>query len=90
MEEMLAKDQGLVVRTRTKVDAEGRIISANYGKIYGAIGASSFPLQISTTSAVFFFNPAGNDTSLEFDDKFPPDLKNGIRLPVNPGSLRYY
>ena len=33
--EKLGKDEYMVFRTRTKVDGEGRLISARYGKLYG-------------------------------------------------------
>ncbi len=58
----LTGDNYLVFRTRTKVDSEGRLVSAHYGKIYGdwhIIGVGGMRMQ----EAVF--NPTPNDTNLE-------------------------
>jgi len=56
------------LRVRTKLDAAGKIMSANYAKIYG-----DFP------KFVCFYNPTPNDRNLEFD----PDknlAKDGPRV----------
>jgi hypothetical protein len=45
-------------RVRSKTDANGRIISANYGKIYGNF-----------MSFIYYFNPNLNDRNVEFDPK---------------------
>ena len=58
----LKSDKYLVFRTRTKVDAEGRLVSALYGKIYGNwnfVGPGGMSM------AQFVFNPRPNDTNLE-------------------------
>lgn len=58
----LKSDKYLVFRTRTKVDAEGRLVSALYGKIYGDwnfVGPGGMSM------AQFVFNPRPNDTNLE-------------------------
>ena len=59
--ELLDGDEYLVIRTRTKRDEEGRIISANYAKIYGPI---SFCFGMNFIS---YFNPNENDPNLEAD-----------------------
>ena len=56
----LAEDEYLVFRTRVVRDKDGKIISANYGKIYGAMGAFQ---NFGYSSC--FFNPVQNDTNLE-------------------------
>ena len=61
--ELLDGDEYLVIRTRTKRDEEGRIISANYAKIYGPI---SFCFGMNFIS---YFNPNENDPNLEADTK---------------------
>ena len=70
-DEKITQDQGLVLRTRTKVDAEGNLISAHYGKIYGEIGLHNGllreELKCDDGNAKLFFNPAENDTNLEYD-----------------------
>jgi hypothetical protein len=56
------------LRVRTKLDTAGKIMSANYAKIYGDF--SKF---------VYFYNPTPNDRNLEFD----PDknlAKDGPRV----------
>ena len=56
------------LRVRTKLDETGKIMSANYAKIYG-----DFP------KFVYFYNPTSNDRNLEFD----PDknlAKDGPRV----------
>ena len=58
----LKSDKYLVFRTRTKVDTEGKLISAFYGKIYGDwnfVGPGGMSM------AQFVFNPRPNDTNLE-------------------------
>jgi len=45
-------------RVRSKTDAHGRIVSANYGKIYGNF-----------MSFIYYFNPNLNDRNVEFDPK---------------------
>lgn len=58
----LKSDKYLVFRTRTKVDSEGKLISAFYGKIYGDwnfVGPGGMSM------AQFVFNPRPNDTNLE-------------------------
>ena len=59
--ELLDGDEYLVIRTRTKRDEEGRIISANYAKIYGPI---NFCFGMNFIS---YFNPNENDPNLEAD-----------------------
>lgn len=56
----LAEDEYLVFRTRVVQDENGKIISANYGKIYGRIDAFR---HFGYTCC--FFNPIPNDTGLE-------------------------
>ena len=58
----LKSDKYLVFRTRTKVDAECRLVSALYGKIYGDwnfVGPGGMSMS------QFVFNPRPNDTNLE-------------------------
>lgn len=58
----LGKDQYLIFRTRTKVDGDGNLVSAHYGRIMGdwqyvEKGGMSF--------GPVFFNSTPNDTNLE-------------------------
>lgn len=50
----------LVFRTRTEVDADGKLISAHYGKIYGV-----WEFFGGMRAANVQFNPTPNDTNLE-------------------------
>jgi hypothetical protein len=53
-------DEYLVFRTRVVKDEKGNIVSANYGKIYGAIRTVGF-----FGANAIYFNPTPNDTNLE-------------------------
>ena len=59
-ENLLDEKHYMVVRTRTKVNEEGELISAHYGKIYGRWG-----IWGGTRAQMMFFNPTPNDTNLE-------------------------
>jgi hypothetical protein len=51
---------GYFLRVRSKLDAAGNVVSANYAKfMLPQIGISGF-------GATFFFNPTENDTNLEY------------------------
>ena len=65
---------GFFLRTRVRLDDEGRIISANYSKV---IGDFSFSPANGAMRFVYYFNPVPNDRNLEFDPKrnlFPADF----------------
>ena len=49
-------DRNYYFRVRSKLDEDGNIISANYGKIYGDF-----------MSFIYYFNPTPNDRNVEFD-----------------------
>ena len=61
----------LIVRNRTETDTEGKIIKANYGKIYGELiyGGTEKNLSGGMVRLHYYFNPAPNDRNLEFDGK---------------------
>ena len=56
-------DEYLVFRIRTKEDAEGRLISAQYGKILGP-----WTFFDAVSSAGIYVNPTPNDTNLEDEE----------------------
>jgi hypothetical protein len=67
-----ARQVGLFLRTRVKLDADGKVIAANYAKIYGDIyfdarGEVKFG---------YYYNPTPNDRNLEFDRS-----RNLLKLP---------
>src|SRR5204863_9024831 len=49
---------GYFFRIRTSVHASGKIVSANYGKIYGDF-----------MDFTYYLNPTPNDRNIEFDPK---------------------
>jgi hypothetical protein len=54
---------GFFLRTRTKLDSQGNIISAHYAKIVGDI-------EVDARGSIrfhYYFNPTPNDRNLEFD-----------------------
>jgi hypothetical protein len=58
-----AKQLGFFLRTRVKLDEKGKIVSANYAKIYGDF----FLDARGTLYFYYYFNPTPNDRNLEFD-----------------------
>ncbi len=78
---LLGKEDYMVFRTRTKVDNNGNLIEAQYGKIYGPI---DFNFLLKPTGEIisksihmaYHLNPNVNDTNLECNGK---SLIKGIR-----------
>ena len=74
-EKILSKDDYLIFRTRTKVDENGNLIEARYGKIYGPIEFLLNPTderpsyRKRVTLWNYYLNPTVNDTNLEYDSK---------------------
>ena len=60
-------------RIRTRRDAEGRIVSALYGKVYGDFRIN----DLSGISFTYYLNPTPNDRNLEFDRKTNFNLTDG-------------
>jgi len=50
------RERNYYFRVRTKVNSEGKLVSANYGKIYGDF-----------MYFTYYFNPTPNDRNVEFD-----------------------
>ncbi len=65
--DLLSKDDYLVMRTRTKVNEKNELIAAHYSKIYGPLRL----LQVGF-ALVSYWNPICNDTNLESNYKFYP------------------
>lgn len=61
----LGESSCLVFRTRTKVDEDGRLVSAHYGMIYGR-----WAIGFGMKAAAIFFNPRPNDINIEDLDEF--------------------
>ena len=67
-------DRNYYFRVRTKLDADGRVVSAHYGKIYGDF-----------MSFIYYFNPIPNDRNVEYDPKrnlFVPEGKPFYQWPA--------
>lgn len=82
----LSKKHGLILRTRSVVDSEGRLLQANYGKFYGEMiveGHESSHIFFcgAHNGVATYFNPVVNDTNLEFDGKSASALQKGKRDP---------
>ena len=66
----VTKDEYLIFRTRTRVDKDGNLIGARYGKIYGPISCYSLPsLNADKIGLAYYLNPNINDTNLEFNGR---------------------
>ena len=75
-------DRNFAFRIRTKKDADGKIVSAYYGKIYGDIEIKKpYGVEelVAAPSFMYYLNPNPLDRNLEWD------MKNN--LCPNPGSL---
>jgi len=62
---------GYVIRTRTKLDEQGRVESANYGKLYGdpKFNGATLGDPYGYILISYFMNPTTNDQNLEYDPK---------------------
>jgi len=56
--EMTNPNRNFYFRVRTKVDENGNVVSARYGKIYGDLAQFTY-----------YYNPTPNDRNIEFDPK---------------------
>ena len=72
---LLGGDDYIVFRVRCKVDENGKLISAHYGKIYGPF--DYFVQSRNTMRLSTMFNPIENDTNLEFNGKGWDDVLFG-------------
>ena len=74
-------EQGYFFRVRT-VEKNGRIISANYGKITGDIGIDPRDSKTCTILFTYYLNPTTLDRNLEWDTK--RNLITGLSREENP------
>ena len=74
---------GFFLRTRTKLDGQGNIISAHYAKITGDI-------EVDARGSIkfhYYFNPTANDRNLEFAyerNLFPKEMIGARNVPHRP------
>lgn len=61
-------DEYFVFRVRTEVDDQGKIVKANYGKIYGPVQYGNLGGRL-VLRMMYYFNPEVNSRNLEFDPK---------------------
>ena len=74
---------GFFLRTRTKLDSQGNIISAHYAKITSDIQVDAR----GTIKFHYYFNPTANDRNLEFAyerNLFPKELIGARNVPHRP------
>ena len=67
------KNRHYCFRIRTRRDAEGRIVSGLYGKVYGDFRIN----DLSGIAFTYYLNPTPNDRNLEFDRKTNFNLTDG-------------
>ena len=60
-------DECVILRTRPRVDEDGRLISAHYGKIYGPLSFGVSYDAPGSMKILHYFNPNENDPNLEAD-----------------------
>lgn len=68
------ENAGFFLRTRVKLDKQGKIVAANYAKVMGDFRLDA---KHSCVGFSYYFNPNTNDRNLEFDPKknlFPKEL----------------
>ena len=77
-------DPNLCFRIRTKFDANGNVVEANYGKIYGGLGFSqSFSHdkirepRAERMRFLYYLNAMPLDRNLEYDRRSNLKMKNG-------------
>lgn len=66
------KKRNFAFRIRTRLDTDGRVLSAYYGKIYGDIDFKKLfgnSVAIAAPSFQYYLNPTPNDHNLEWDMK---------------------
>jgi len=63
----LQADECLILRTRTRLDKEGRLVGAYYGKIYGPLRFGFSFDAPGEMKILHYLNPNENDPNLEAD-----------------------
>jgi hypothetical protein len=63
----LQADECLILRTRTRLDKEGRLVGAHYGKIYGPLRFGFSFDAPGEMKILHYLNPNENDPNLEAD-----------------------
>jgi len=81
----LPKNEYLIFRTRVELGEGGKIIRANYGKIFDVwFDISADNLEGAAIRFLYYFNPRENDYNLEFDTNnnlFGNDRRNRVSAP---------
>jgi hypothetical protein len=75
----VSQDANYFFRVRTKLDENGEVKEALYGKIYGDF---DYDLSSREISFKYYINPTPNDRNLEFDpdQNLNPDVKMGGKI----------
>jgi uncharacterized protein (DUF2141 family) len=80
-----SKNGNYYFRSRVNQDADGKIKSCHFGKIYGPFTLWGIPTSrggvASFGFAACYFNPTSNDRNVEFDPKCNLNLDGNVRQP---------
>jgi hypothetical protein len=63
----MTADECIILRTRTRLDRDGRLAGAHYGKIYGPMYFGVARNAPGSVKMLHYLNPTENDTNLEYD-----------------------
>ena len=77
-EASIPRDRAFILRTRSKVDANGTLVSARYGKIYGEVVFVGYEPPVMNGTLIVYLNPNANDTNLEARDGYIKELEKGV------------
>jgi hypothetical protein len=76
-DQSLKEDEYLILRIRSETDKDGRLVKANYAKLYAPLFAARYGFLVTT-----YFNPKVNSPSLEADTT--RNLRNPRHLNFEP------
>ena len=65
----MTAEECIVFRSRTRIDKDGRLVGAHYGKIYGPLKFATSHRGPGSMKPLFYLNPTENDTNLEYDPR---------------------
>ena len=81
--DIATSDEYMVLRTRVKLDPDGKVIEANYSKILGPFRFGDWCGKWVILTRCAVFNPRVNDSNLESDPgrSYDPKLKRPMLAP---------
>jgi len=63
----MTADECIILRTRTRLDRDGKLAGAHFGKIYGPMYFGVARNAPGSVKLLHYLNPTENDTNLEYD-----------------------